>query len=431
MRFAGLDVHKREVEACILDQSGKILLRKRFACTREGLQAFAKVHLGDDCRVALEATTNTWGVVSVLEPYAAQIVVSNPMRTRAIAEAKVKTDKVDAEVLAQLLRADFLPPVWVPDAHTQTLRRLTTHRATLVSDQTRLKNRIHSILHQRLIEVPFDRLFNGPGRQWLDSLELESDARAFLDTQLRLLERVEEELDDAKQAMNIGASADPRVKLLMTLPGVDVAVAQSVLAALGDIDRFKNADRAAAYLGLVPSTKQSGDHCYHGPITKQGRSHARWMMVQAAQRLGTHPGPLGVFFRRLLKKKNRNVAVVATARKLVTIAWHMLKNNEPYRYAQPRSTETKLARLRVAAGGERRVSGVPKGTPRPSNYGTGKGTRHVPSIHEVYQKESLPPIAPPPGEKKTIERTKVKSYVASISQSQRIARPSKKTKKET
>jgi hypothetical protein len=254
-----------------------------------------------------------------------------------------------------------------------------------------------------LIVVPFDRLFSKAGVEWVTKLELEPDARAFMNTQLKFLTAVEDEIDAADHALAVGGAEDPRVKLLITLPGVDVAVAQTILAALGDMSRFKSADHAASYLGLVPSTKQSGDHCYNGPITKQGRGHARWMLVQAAQHVADHPGPLGVFFRRLVKKKNRNVAVVATARKLITIAWHMLKNNEPYRYAQPRTTETKLSRLRVAAG-ERRKTGPKKGTPAPKKKVGQMPTKRIPPMAEVYEKEALPKISPPPGEHNALER---------------------------
>ena len=148
----------------------------------------------------------------------------------------------------------------------------------------------------------------------------------------------------------------------MTLPGVDFTVAQALLSALGEVDRFPDGNRAAAYLGLVPSTYQSGEHCYHGHITKQGRSHARWLLVQAAQHLDRHPGPLGVFFRRIARKKNRNVAVVATARKLVT---HRLADAEtqrtlPLRAAanayRPSSTGCALR-----ATGKRRKTGIAEG----------------------------------------------------------------------
>jgi transposase len=117
----------------------------------------------------------------------------------------------------------------------------------------------------------------------------------------------------------------------MTLPGVGPAGAQALYAALVDWRRFKDGTHAASYLGLTPSARQSASHCYHGPITKAGNSLARWLLTQAARQVAQHPGPPGVFFRRIRTRKNYNVAAVATARKLVTIAFLMLKNNEPYR----------------------------------------------------------------------------------------------------
>jgi transposase len=131
----------------------------------------------------------------------------------------------------------------------------------------------------------------------------------------------------------------------MTLPGVNYVVALGLLAALGDISRFADGDHAAAYLGLVPSTRQSGRRCYQGPITKAGRSHTRWLLTQSAQHAARHADPLGAFFRRLTKRKNRNVAIIAVARKLVTIAFLMLKKNEPYRYARPELMRNKFATL--------------------------------------------------------------------------------------
>jgi hypothetical protein len=134
-----------------------------------------------------------------------------------------------------------------------------------------------------------------------------------------------------------------------------------------------------------------------------------------------HPGPLGVFFRRQAKRKNHNVAVVATARKLVVIAWHLLTKNEPYRYAQPRSTETKLARLRVKATGQKRRGGTAKGTPRPPRSAT--PTRRVKPLAEVYQAEGLPPLAAPPaGEARAVAQTEAAEFVASLANAQRVPR---------
>jgi transposase len=423
MPFAALDLHRKMVEAVILDDQGAVLYRDRFPATREALEAFARRHLSTQHKVAVEATTNTWAVADLLRPYAQQVVISNPLRTRAIATAKIKTDRVDALVLAQLLRSDYLPGVWHPDQETQIARRRSTSRAVLVSDRTRVKNRIHAVLHQRLIPAPAGDLFSARNLDWLAAQPLDPDGRAALDCNLRLLAHIEGELEIFNRELAAHAYQSDTVKLLMTLPGVDVAVAETLMAALGDISRFPTADQAAAYLGLVPSTYQSGEHCYHGRITKQGRGHARWMLVQAAQHLGTHPGPIGVFFRRIAQRKTRNIAVVAAARKLVTVAWHMLKNNEPYRYAQPHTTEAKFSRLRINAGGAKKRGGLPKGSPRPANYGTGQGTRAVPALDAVYAGEQLPPRQElKPGEQKQVAQKGLTAWFADISRGKRVPR---------
>lgn len=413
-RFVGLDVHKRQITACFVDAEGKKLTTRSFVLTRARLAHFAQHVLRPTDQVALEATTNCWAVAGVLEPHVARVVVSNPLVTKAIAQSKVKTDKVDAHVLAQLLRCDFLPAVWHPDETTQRMRELTGRRAALVQQRTALRNRIHSVLAVRLIETP-ESLFGREGQAWLADLlpALDAQGQLLIASDLRLIEAVQQEIETLEQLLAERGWQDERVRLLMTLPGVDVTVAEAVLAALGDIDRFRTPEQAAAYLGLVPSTRQSADKCYHGPITKRGNNQARWMLIQAAQQLGKHPGPLGHFFRRLKQRKNHNVAVVATARKLVMIAWHMLRNNEPYRYARPTTTQTKLAALRVQATGEVRRGGVPKGTPKQAKLPG--GSRTVKTLDRVYAEEGLPRRqAMTEGEQRAIAQADCTSFVADL-----------------
>jgi transposase len=417
IHFIGLDVHRSLVRACIVDARGNILSEHRLEATRPSLEAFAKKHLRPQDALVLEATFNTWAIARVLEPFVGRVVVSNPVLTKAIAQAKIKTDKVDARTLAQLLRCDYLPEVWVPDEETQSRRTLAARRAGLVSERTRIKNRIHSVLAGSLIQLPVSDLFSDKGLAWLGGLPLDTAQRALIDSDRALLAAVEAQLACLDEQFATSAWEDPRAKLLMTLPGVDFVVAQTVLAALGDISRFKDADSLASYFGLVPLTHQSADHCYHGPITKRGNRRARWVLIQAAQHVAAHPGPLGVFMRRLLKKKNRNVAVVACARKLVVIAWHMLTTNQPYRYAQPRPTQDKLARLRVRATGKKRATGPAKGQPQSANYGTGQRTRRVPALPTVYEQEGLPPVARlKPAEVRALREQQVEEFVASLQQ---------------
>lgn len=428
MPFAAFDLHKKEIEILLADDQGQTLLRQRIPTTRQAITAFARQHFSPDTIVFLEATTNTWPVVSLLRPFVQEVRVSNPMKTRAIAEAKIKTDKVDASVLLHLGRTNFLPLVWIPNEETQIQRQRATERATLTSDRTRIKNRIHSILHHRLIAAPPGELFGPTGLQWLAELELDPLGREQLNRELRLLQALETELAGLTQSIAEASYADPRVKLLMSIPGVDFTVAQALIAVLGDISRFPSADQCAAYLGLVPSTRQSGDHCYHGRITKQGSGHARWLLVQAAQHIRAHPGPLGVFFRRLRQRKNYNVAVVATARKIVTIAWHMLKNNEPYRYAQSRSTDEKLARLRKRVTKSKRPA-QRKGQPRSATYGQGIRLRKLNALDFIYEREGLPPLADPkPGEQAMLERLGLAQQAADLRTTRKIPRPPKKDK---
>lgn len=425
LRFVGLDVHKRILQVCIIDAKGNVLVKERLEdFNREKLLDFARTILTPQDRVALEATTNAWAVARLLRPFVAEVVASNPLTTKAIAQAKVKTDKIDAEVLAQLLRCDYLPQVWQPDEATSLLRELTSRRTALVGDRTAIRNRIHSLLAVRLLSVPFDELFGPAGRAWLAALsteQLDAQGRLILDADLRLHDAIEREIETLEHEMARRGYSDARVKLLMTLPGVHVTVAETLLAALGDVSRFPDADHAASYLGLVPSTRQSADRCYHGPITKAGNSHARWSLVQAAHSVARHPGPLGHFFNKLAKKKNYNVAVVATARKLVVIAWHMLTKNEPYRYAIPRSTEEKLRQLRVTATGVRRKSGPAKGTKNvPLAPG---GGRTIKSLPRVYREEGLPePGELSPGERRMVEQSGAAEYVASLASDQVVPR---------
>jgi transposase len=422
VRYVGLDVHKRVVEVCIVDAKGNVIHRERFALNRRTLKLFATKVLRPGDHVAFEATTNCWAVADALRPHVARVLVSNPMATKAIAQAKVKTDKVDAHVLAQLLRCDFLPEVWQPDEATRRLRELTGRRSALVGQRTMMRNRIHSVLAMRLIEAPA-RLFNTAGLEWLAGVEVDEQGRMLVDSDLRQLEFLQKEIDAIDAELAKRGHANPAVKLLMTLPGVDTATAESLLAAWGDATRFPDGDHAASYLGLAPSTHQSANQCYHGPITKRGNSQARWMLIEAAQHLDKHPGPLGHFFRRLAKKKNRNVAVVAAARKLAMIGWLMLTRNEPYRYAIPKSTETKLSRLRVKATGVRRRGGSPKGVKCAAKLPG--GSRTIRSLPEVCRSEGVPaPLPLSPGERRVVKAAACDAFVAEIAAARLTPRPS-------
>lgn len=417
IRYVGLDVHRTQITWCMLDGVGQLVGEGQVSLTQQQLQEFVDQRLARGDQVALETTTNCWAVASVLKRVVARVVVSNPMATKAIALSKKKTDKVDARVLADLLRCDYLPEVWQPDEATQQQRELTRRRAGLVRQRTGLRNRIHGVLAMRLVSRPVTELFGASGMAWLRGImtELDAQGQLLIASDLSMLEALERELELLELELARRGWEDARVRLLMTLPGVNVAVAEGLLAAWGDVHRFRDADSAVSYLGLSPSTRQSGAKCHHGSITKQGNKQARWLLIQAAQQVVRHPGPLGHFFARLKRRKNHNIAVVATARKLARIAWYMLRHNEPYRYAQPRSTQDKLARLRIRVTGERRKGKSLKGQPRVAKLPG--GSRTIKPLARVYAEEGLPGLRPASaGERRAVAASGARAYVAGLAQ---------------
>ena len=285
-------------------------------------------------------------------------------------------------------RASGCPRPTVEDS-----RALAARRSALVNQRTAIRNRIHAVLARRLVKAPAGGLFTDKGLAWLKEVKLDPLDRALIDADLALLDALGQQSLTIDLMIVNESHDDHDIQLLMTMPGVDYTIAHALKATIADVSRFADPDKLASYLGLVPSVKQSATKCYHGPITKAGSSQARWLLVQGAQCVGRHPGPLGAFFRKLERRKNRNVAVVATARKMVTIAWHMLMNKEPYRYAVPQSTEIKLAGLRVRATGAKRKTGPPKGS-KPARKAAGEKSRTVPSLDEVYSREGLPSRRP-------------------------------------
>ena len=341
----------REFAQVAVWEDGVVRQVGQIALTDEALRIFAD-SLGPEDEIALEATCNTQAIVRLLEPHVARVVVSNPQKTRAIAEAKVKTDKVDAEVLAQLLAADYLPSVWVADPATQALRRQVARRAHVVRQRTRLKNQVQAILHRNLIpRCPAADLFGINGRCWLSNQPLPPDEALTVEALLRQLDFHGQELRIIDAELGRVALGSPEVKRLMTIPGVDATVALSIVAAVGDFRRFRRPEQLVSYLGLNPRVKQSGGQpASHGRITKQGRAHARGMLVEAAWVATKTPGPLRAFHDRVRSRRGMQIAVVATARKLAVLCWTMIERSEDYAFARPSLTDKKLRALELRAG---------------------------------------------------------------------------------
>lgn len=345
-RTVALDVHKRFAEVAV-HEDGQV--RRAGRIETGDLRVFAQ-SLGPDDHVVLESTSLTWAIAELLAQHAGKVTVSNPMRTKAIASAKVKTDKVDARVLAQLGAADFLPEVWAPDERTRALRRRVAHRASLVKQRTRLRNQVHAVLARNLIELDVTDLFGNKGRRLLAEVELPEHERDQVDSALRLHDVLDSEVERAERTLARHALDSEQVRQLMTIPGVGSITALSIIGVVGEVERFPSPRHLVGYLGLDPRVRQSGERkARHGHISREGQAHARGLLIEAAHSAIRTPGPLRAFHARLKDRRGSQVALCATARKLAVLCWHLLTRGEAYRHAAPTVTQRKLRKLQRQA----------------------------------------------------------------------------------
>jgi transposase len=237
MRVIGWDIHRVFAEAAALED-GRLVRLGRIGLKRDRLARFAGSLTSND-HVVIEATGNAAAVAEVLRQHVGRVIVANPKQVRLIAHAKIKTDRIDAVVLAQLYASGFLPEVWIPDERTLALRRQVTRRNQLVRQRSRLKNIVPSSLHAHLVPpCPAADLFGPKGRAWLVQQELPEDERLAVERQVRAYDHLSDDLRVVERDLARHALADQNSKRLMTIPGIDTVVALGMLAAVGDVGRF-------------------------------------------------------------------------------------------------------------------------------------------------------------------------------------------------
>jgi transposase len=350
MRSIALDVHRDFCEVAIKDGE-EVRSTGRIRTVRSELELFAR-SLGTRDQVALEASGPALEVKRLIEPHVGRVVIANTRKLRAIAEAKVKTDKVDARTLCELLAAGYLPEVFAPDEETRALRRRLARRAALVRQRTRAKNELHAVLARNLKgRPPVSDVFGVRGRRWLSDLDLPADERETVAGCLRQVDFLDSEVDALERGLARTALASEEIRRLMSVPGVNLVSAATFVATVGDIGRFPSPKRLVSYVGLDPRVRQSGEApARHGHISKQGSAAARHMLCEAAWIVVRTPGPLRAFYERLRARRGAQIALVATARKLCVLFWHLLTNEQDYAFGRPSLTRHKLRRLELVAG---------------------------------------------------------------------------------
>jgi transposase len=342
MHYVGVDYHKRSSFVTIIDGQGRVVKQANLANTKEALAAFLDGR-GEDTAAVLEAGRNWPVMYDWLEELVEEVTLAHPGKVRVIAEAKVKTDRIDSIKLAELLRAGLIPTAYVPGTATREQRRVLRQRMFFVRVSTMIKNRIHVLLdrHPELSSYAsqWSDLFGRAGRQWLGELELPGADGEILAGELQLLAAVEAQIKPTDRWVRRLARSDERAKLLVTIPGIGDFFAVLIALEIDDVGRFCRPAKLCAYVGLVPSTYASGTYVRHGRITKQGNKWLRWAFIEAVYPALRQDPALAALYERLKIVKGANVAKVAVAKRLLTIAYRVLSEDRPYRSAQEQARE--------------------------------------------------------------------------------------------
>lgn len=202
----------------------------------------------------------------------------------------------------------------------------------LVRVRTGIKNRVHAMLAKLNIDNPYSDLFGKAGVGHLKNLDLSPPYRDSLDGYLAIINVLNVEIAKAERVVEATFEDSADAQLLSTIPGVGPLLALTIAAEIDDVGRYPSSKHLASSSGLVPSTSQSGNHSYHGNITRQGSAWLRWALVEAAIHTVRYPGPVKDYYLKLAKRKGKKIARVAAARKLSTYVYHMLKERKDYRH---------------------------------------------------------------------------------------------------
>lgn len=330
MNFMGIDLHKRFSQFTVLGENGEIINREKVDNREKEIVSYLN-NFDQPGKAVIEATF-AWGwLADLLTKNKIEVMLAHPQKVKAIASAQIKTDKVDSEILAKLLKADLIPEAYYSPKEEREVKELLRCRSSLVGLKTQIKNRVHSLLHKSNIREgeKFTDLFGKKGRMFLESLDLGEKFNFTLRQYLSVIDSLKERVKETDKEIKEAFKKDKQAQFLEKLPGLGCYTSLILSKEIGNIKRFKTAKNLTSYAGLVPSTYQSGTKTRHGRI-KQGNKYIRWALIQAVPKTIKKDKILAEFYQRIKSKKGHNKAKIATARKMLAQIWYLLKHNKMF-----------------------------------------------------------------------------------------------------
>ena len=347
--YVGIDIGKRTCVACTMGADGGVLERSKYPNTRKDVNAFIDGLAAYDCAAVCESTARMWiKTYEEFERRGMPIILANPLRLK-MAQSGVKTDRIDAERLANKLRLDDIPACYVLGPEARRIMDILRQRVHLVRERTRYLNRQHGILEKYDHTIKAGSSTSREKHQaYLDSLKLGPGDMVLMAQYVRAVRHINEEISLLERMISRAAYQSEYARTIMSLPGFDAFGALLVAVSIDDIGRFKKATSLVSFMGLCPRVYQSGDSNRHGRMKKNADRTLTWVMMNAAMVAKQCDPYLGAFYERHAKRQPAMIARSHLANKMATYIWHMLSKNVPYRHVNAKSYESKLARLKAS-----------------------------------------------------------------------------------
>ena len=328
--YLGIDLHLKRTYVVLMDTDGDVIDARRLPNAE--MRAYLEQHVPQETYAVLEATRNWPFMYDLLTEHVARVELAHPKEVKAIANAAVKTDRIDAGVLAHLARMNYLPTAYAAPKEVRDLRLYTRHRSWLIKHRTQAKNRLQAVLACYNLASPVSDLFGVKGRKILEKMkeELRPAAQRVIADNLTLIDQLDEQIKELEQEIPLTEEQAQSIQLLMSMPGVGKVTALTILAEIGHISRFSSSKALCNWAGLTPRVRKSDAIVRHGKISKQGSAYLRSAMGQVAMVASRFSPRWYRVHERLAKRCGKMGARVAVARRLLTVIYYMLKRNQPY-----------------------------------------------------------------------------------------------------
>lgn len=325
--FAGLDVHKESVQACVVDNTGKILEEKRFTTSQLGLNALLQTVRNSSC--VIESSTACFPVYDFLQDNNIKVRVAHPKRLKAICSAKNKTDKIDAKTLAQLERVNLIPEAYIPNRTVRDQRDLVRHHVALVQQRTRLVNQTKAGLLRYRIQLP-ENIFTKQAQKLAEISPMPESLKLKLEHAWQEFLLLKKEICQVDERIELLAQQNKNSVLLRSIKGIGWFSAFAVVTQTDKIERFASADHFVSYSGLCPRVSQSGEKCYMENIGHDCCKLLRWILIQDAWSVVKHNLYFKKMYKKLCRKKSKQKAIVIIAKRLLRIMYFMLRDQKPF-----------------------------------------------------------------------------------------------------